>query len=195
MLPVMDGYAFMLLETAIGRCGIAWSDAGIAAVQLPEGCDDATRRRLLRRFTDAREEAPPSHLSWAIEAIRSLLSGRRTDLSGIALDMCDVPPSDRRIYDAARMIPPGETSTYGEIASQLGDRTLAREVGAALGRNPFAIVVPCHRVLAADGRPGGFSANGGVATKLRILAIEGARIGDAPTLFAELPLAVRPRRR
>ena len=94
----------------------------------------------------------------------------------------------------ARSIPPGQTLTYGEIADRLGDRRPAREVGQALGRNPFPIVVPCHRVLAADGRTGGFSAPGGVETKLRMLAIERAQPGGAPALFDDLPLAVRPRR-
>ncbi len=112
-----------------------------------------------------------------------LLDGAVTDLSSIELDMDRIPPFHRRVYQVARTISPGETMTYGEIAAQLGSAGSARAVGQALARNPFAIVVPCHRVLAAGGKVGGFSANGGATTKLRLLAIERARAGDAPMLF------------
>jgi methylated-DNA-[protein]-cysteine S-methyltransferase len=94
-----------------------------------------------------------------------------------------VPEFPRRVYEVARTIPPGGTLTYGEVAARLGDARLAREVGQALGRNPFAIIVPCHRVLAAGGMPGGFSASGGVATKMRLLSIEGARAASQLGLF------------
>jgi methylated-DNA-[protein]-cysteine S-methyltransferase len=107
----------------------------------------------------------------------ALLRGEARDLSAIALDMDGLPSFQRRVYEAARAIPPGETLSYGEVAARLGAPGSARAVGQALGRNPFAIVVPCHRVLAAGGKAGGFSANGGVATKLRLLALEGARAG------------------
>ena len=119
----------------------------------------------------------------AIEDITALLSGDRRDLSGIALDLDGVAEFPRRVYALARTIPPGQTLTYGEIASKLGDPLRAREVGQALARNPFPIVVPCHRVLAANGKSGGFSAPGGVSTKLRMLEIEGARAAGIPTLF------------
>ncbi len=124
--------------------------------------------------------------------IGRLLAGERTDLTRIALDMADVPEFHSAVYGVARTIPPGETLTYGEVAARLGDPGAARAVGQALGQNPFAIVVPCHRVLAANGRSGGFSAAGGVATKLRILSIERARTGGEPSLFdahGGLPLA------
>jgi methylated-DNA-[protein]-cysteine S-methyltransferase len=109
--------------------------------------------------------------------------------------MEDVPPFHQRVYAVARTIPPGATLSYGEIAVRLGDRGAARDVGEALGQNPFPIIVPCHRVLAAGGKVGGFSASGGVATKLRLLDIEGAQVGEAPSLFERLPLAAPPRRR
>jgi methylated-DNA-[protein]-cysteine S-methyltransferase len=119
----------------------------------------------------------------AVDAITALLRGERTDLTSVPLDMERVPEFHRRVYEAARAIPPGSTRSYGEIAKQLGEPGSARAVGQALGRNPFAIVVPCHRVLAAGGRSGGFSATGGVTTKLRMLAIEGARANGQGALF------------
>jgi len=127
----------------------------------------------------------------------ALLRGEASDLSAVALDLSGVEPFARRVYEVARTIAAGGTLTYGEIAARLGDRALARDVGQALGQNPFPLIVPCHRVLAAGGKAGGFSANGGVATKLRLLSIEGARLTDEPTLFdgdRAFGLAVKPRR-
>ncbi len=191
----MPSWEFALFDTAVGRCGIAWSGRGVAGVQLPETREGATRARLLKRYPDAREAAPPDHVRRAIDDIAGVLRGDRRDLSGISLDMEEVPRFHRRVYAVARAIPVGTTLSYGEIATRLGDRAVAREVGEALGQNPFPIIVPCHRVLAAGGKLGGFSAAGGVTTKLRLLNIEGARLSDAPTLFESLPLAARPRRR
>jgi methylated-DNA-[protein]-cysteine S-methyltransferase len=121
----------------------------------------------------------------AIDGIVALLSGTATDLSTVPLDMERVPAFDRGVYEVARTIPPGETLTYGEVAARLGDPGAAREVGGALGRNPFAVIVPCHRVIAAGGKTGGFSAPGGVTTKLRLLEIERARLRSEPTLFKQ----------
>ena len=178
---------FALFETALGACAIAWSGSGIVGVQLPEASESRSRARIQRRFAGAREAAPPPEVQHAIDSIVALLAGRRVDLSGLALDIAAVPAFDRRVYAIAREIGPGATLTYGEVAARLGDARLARDVGQALARNPFAIVVPCHRVLAADGRLGGFSASGGPATKQRLLAIEGARVGAEPGLFDDLP--------
>jgi methylated-DNA-[protein]-cysteine S-methyltransferase len=161
-----------LFDTAIGCCGIAWGPRGITGVQLPEGSAPATRARLLRRFPEAREAPPPPDTQRAIDGIVALLRGERSALDGVALDMEGVPEFNRRVYEVARTIPWGATLSYGEIAKRLGDPAAARDVGQALGRNPFAIVVPCHRVLAAGGKWGGFSARGGVATKRRLLSIE-----------------------
>jgi methylated-DNA-[protein]-cysteine S-methyltransferase len=179
----MSNVEFSLFETPIGRCAIVWGERGIFGLQLPEGDDAKARRRVARRFAEAIEAKPPSHVQRTIELIRALLAGEPIDLSEVALDMGRVAPFERQVYAIAREIPPGETLTYGEIAGRLGDRTLARDVGQAMGRNPFPIVVPCHRVVAAGGRTGGFSAPGGVETKLRILAIEGAALNDQPGLF------------
>ena len=185
--------SFTLFPTAIGHCGIAWGERGIVGVWLPETDEPGgggrrapptrTRARLLRRRPDAVDSAPPPDVRAAIEKIVALLSGERRDLADVALDLEAVPDFHRRVYAVARTIPPGQTLTYGEVASKLGDPRRAREVGQALARNPFPIVVPCHRVLAAHGRSGGFSAPGGVSTKLRLLEIEGARSPAIPTLF------------
>lgn len=191
----MSADEFALFDTSVGRCGIAWNARGIIGVQLPERHDSATRARLRRRFPDAREAPPPGHIERAIEAIVALLRGEKRDLSAVALDIAGVPEFHQRVYAVARTIPAGATLSYGEIAARLGDRGAARGVGEAMGQNPFPIIVPCHRVLAAGGKVGGFSAAGGVTTKLRLLDIEGAQVGEAPTLFDSLPLRAQPRRR
>ncbi|MGI8840516.1 MAG: methylated-DNA--[protein]-cysteine S-methyltransferase, partial [Caulobacteraceae bacterium] len=134
---------------------------------------------------------PPGAVRAAIEAMTALLAGEPRDLSPIVLDLTGVAQFDRRVHAVARAIPPGETATYGEIAARLGEPGAAREVGRALGANPFPIVVPCHRVLAAGGKAGGFSAPGGVATKARMLSIERARTSPAPLLFDSLPISVK----
>lgn len=185
---------FTLFATAVGSCGIVWSGSGIAGVQLPAGSERSTRDRLLRRYPAARETAPAAEVKRAIDDIIALLGGEPRDLRYVTIDTAAVGDFNRRVYEVARTIPAGSTLTYGEIAARLGDRNLARDVGRALGENPFPIIVPCHRVLGAGGKTGGFSAPGGVITKLRLLSIEGAQ-PDGPTLFDRLPLEVPPRRR
>jgi methylated-DNA-[protein]-cysteine S-methyltransferase len=184
---------FALFETAIGACGIVWSERGIVGVQLPEGSERAMRLRLRRRFPAAGEAAPPARVRQTMDDIVALLSGEPRDLRAAVLDSEAVPDFNRRVYDLARTIPPGSTWSYGELALRLGDRNLARDVAQSLGQNPFPIIVPCHRVMAAGGKSGGFSAPGGVRTKLRLLSIERAQPGG-PTLFADLPLVARPRK-
>lgn len=190
----MPGKGLAVFSTAIGSCGIAWGPSGVTGVQLPARTAQATREGLQRRHPDAVEAPPPPDIQQAINAIVALLQGEARDLSGIALDMADIPPFRQRLYAALRGIPAGATLSYGELAARLGDGCTARDVGEAMGQNPFPIIVPCHRVLAAGGKVGGFSAPGGVATKLRMLQIEGARVDEAPTLFDTLPL-MAPRRR
>ena len=180
---------FALFDTAIGACGVAWKGFVLTGVQLPERTPDAALARLRRRFAPATESPPPRAVQAAIEGMKALLSGEPRDLSDVELDLEAVPPFNREVYAVARGIPPGETLTYGEIAARIGQPHAAQAVGKALGQNPFPIVVPCHRVLAAGGKTGGFSADGGVRTKLRLLAIEGAVIGGQPGLFDALDRA------
>ena len=176
--------AFALFDTAIGACGVVWTPAAaITAVALPEATPEATRARLARRFPDAPEAEPPAPVEAAITRMRALLEGGKDDLADIPLDWSQVPDFDRGVLDICRAIPPGETLTYGDIARRLGDLALSRGVGQALGRNPFPIIVPCHRVLGADGKAGGFSGGSGVETKLKMLTIEQAKTSAGPTLF------------
>lgn len=185
---------FTLFETAIGACGLVWRGERIVGVFLPDQDADATRRRARARYPDAVESPPPPGLAAVVAGIIALMRGEKVDLSAAPLDLDRIPPFHRRVYERVRRIPPGQTMTYGQVAAELGEpREAARAVGEAMGRNPFPILMPCHRVLAANGRPGGFSAPGGLDTKLRMLAIEGAGVGESPSLFGALPLAVRPR--
>lgn len=192
MNPVDNSSGFALFPTAIGPCGMAWAGATILATHLPDTSDEATREQLKRRSGVTQERHPSVEARSAIAAITALLEGARVDLGFIACDFSRLDPFSANVYRIARAIPPGETLTYGAIAAELGDKRLAQAVGHALGRNPWPIIVPCHRVLGANNRLTGFSASGGTRTKLRMLAIEGARLGEAPTLFGDLPLALRP---
>lgn len=172
-----------LFDSPIGRCGVAWRGSGIVGLLLPDGTDVRTLSVLRERFPGASETTPPSDVGRALDDIVALLRGEPKPLDTIALDMDGVPPFHRRVYEVARTILPGSTLTYGDIATRLGMRGSARAVGQALGKNPFPIVVPCHRVLAAGGKMGGFSAYGGTTTKLRLLEIEGVRIPVQRSLF------------
>jgi O-6-methylguanine DNA methyltransferase len=169
---------YTLFDTALGSCVIAWSDAGVVALQLPEASIMKSRERICRRFPLVCETVPASQIRRAILQLCALLVGEESDLTGIALDMRGIPEFYRRVYALTRRVHVGDTTTYGKLAEQLGSVGAARAVGQALGRNPFALIVPCHRVLAADGSLGGFSAHGGIRVKQRLLAIEGVRLAD-----------------
>lgn len=176
-----------LVPTPLGPAALLWGEAGLAGTQLPGTDAAATRAALRRRWPAAREAPLPPGWQGLADGIARLLAGAPADFADAPLDWSRASPGDRAVLEEARRIPRGETSTYGAIAASLGDPALARAVGAALGRNPWPVVVPCHRVLAAHGRPGGFSAPGGAATKLRLLALEGA-FRDRPALpFDDLP--------
>jgi methylated-DNA-[protein]-cysteine S-methyltransferase len=175
--------AFCVFDTAIGACGLAWSEQGVAGAQLPEGDEEGTRARMRRRFPQAVEAEPPPAMQAVVARMCALLSGQPDPLLDVVLDMTGVPQFQQRVYEVTRAIPPGRTLTYGEVAAELGEPGAARAVGQALGHNPFAPIVPCHRVLAAGIGAGGFSAEGGVATKLRMLQIEKAQLGREPGLF------------
>lgn len=175
---------YALFDTAIGFAGLAWGERGLVGVHMPERDPETARRSFLRRFPDAAEAPVPAGLDKTVQDIRALLRGEKPDLRHAPLDLSRTPQFHARVYAIARAIPPGETLTYGDIAAKLGDKLLARDVGQALGKNPWPIVVPCHRVTAAGGKPGGFSARGGVNTKLKLLGIEGARAAAQTDLFA-----------
>ena len=176
---------YTLFETAIGRAGLAWNARGLVAVQPPEAAEAATRDRLRRRAPGAVEAAPTAEMAQAIADLCALLAGDRRDLSWIPLDPEGVPHFHQRVYEVTRGIAPGQTLTYGKIATRLGAPGSARAVGQALGHNPWPLVVPCHRVLGAGNAMVGFSAHGGAVLKRRLLGIEGARLSDALSLFGD----------
>jgi len=189
----MAGRGYSVFDTTVGRCGIAWGHAGVVGVHLPEAREIETRRRMLRQYPDARELRPPPEVEMVVEGIVALLRGQPADFTDIALDMQGISPFNRRVYDFTRTIPRGETLTFAEVAKRLGASGASHAVGQAIVRNPFTILVPCHRVLPAAGEADGFCANGGVVSKRRLLSLEGALAGKAPTLFDVL-LAVAPPR-
>lgn len=182
-----------LFETAIGNCALVWQGDRILGSQLPEVDANGARRRLERRFDGLSEAEPTSMVEAAVGDIRALLSGEARSLLHLPIAIETVSAFARSVYEIALSIPPGETLTYGEVARRIGDPGAARAVGVALGHNPWPIIVPCHRVLAAGGRTGGFSARGGIETKLKVLTIERARTTAEPALFEALPLQSRPR--
>ena len=172
----MSTVGYASFDTAVGCCAVAWSDGGITGVWLPATSLAATLRQVQRRHPDAVEAPPPHDVARAIDAMTRLLDGDDVDLRDIAVDLTGVPEFHRQVYAVARELGPGVTTTYGDVARRVGQAAAAQAVGQALGANPVPIIVPCHRVVGADGRNGGFSAPGGVDTKLRMLAIEGAAL-------------------
>ncbi|MCS3522060.1 methylated-DNA--[protein]-cysteine S-methyltransferase [Bradyrhizobium elkanii] len=190
----MAGRGYTIFDTAIGRCGIAWGELGVAGVQLPELREIETRKRLFKLYPDAREMRPPKEIAVAIEGIAATLRGGIEDLAGVALDMSGIPAFNARVYQFVRTIPRGETRTYEEVASALRASGAVYSVAQALGRNPFMIMVPCHRVLEAGNYADRISPNGGSISKRRLLSIEGAQPTTSKTLFdVLLPVArLRP---
>jgi len=189
----MAGLGYAVFDTAIGRCGIGWSDRGIVGVQLPEAREIDTRRRLFRLFPEARELRPPLNTELAIEGIVALLRGGGSDLTDVTLDTTGVIPFSQRVYEFTRAIPRGETRTYAEVAASLGVPGALHSVTQALAKNPFMIIVPCHRVLEVANSPDKISRNGGAISKRRLLSIEGTRQPMGQTLFDVLLPAAPPR--
>jgi methylated-DNA-[protein]-cysteine S-methyltransferase len=187
------GRGYTVFDTGIGRCGIAWGDDGVIGVQLPEAREIETRRRLFRLYPDARELHPPLNVEIAIDGIVALLRGNPSDFSDVALDMKGIPAFNARVYQFTRTIPRGETRTYGEVAATLRASGAAHSVAQAISRNPFMIIVPCHRVLEAGSYADKISPNGGSISKRRLLSIEGAGSLSSKTLF-EVLLPVAPPR-
>jgi methylated-DNA-[protein]-cysteine S-methyltransferase len=189
----MAGRAYAVFDTAIGRCGIVWSNAGVVAVQLAEAREIDTRRRIYQAHPDAREQRPSFDAALAIEGIAASLHGENAGLADISLDMSGVPAFNRRVYELTRAIPRGETRTYNEIAKSARASGATHAVAQAIVRNPFMIIVPCHRVLEAGNYADKISAYGGAISKRRLLSIEGAHPTASKTLF-EVLLPVAPPR-
>ena len=165
---------YLIFDTAGGFCGIAWNDAGITRFQLPTKSAEATERILLRHVLGAKPGAPTPEVTEAVAAVRRYFEGEETDFSSVKLDLGEQDPFFERVYAAARRVGWGHTTTYGALANELGaGPEAARDVGQAMAKNPVALIIPCHRVLAAGGKVGGFSAPGGSAAKIRMLALEG----------------------
>ena len=171
-----------LFDTAIGECGVAWNARGLTGVQLPEKDRGQTELRLEVKCRSTHADDVPLWIQSVISDIQRYLAGQPVDFSAIAVDLDSVDDYRRKLYAALREIGFGCTTTYGELAKQLGatDWEGARDVGEAMGRNPVPIVIPCHRVLAAGGKLGGFSAYGGPTTKQKLLALEGVSLGKEP---------------
>src|SRR5580692_5652336 len=178
----MLGRAYTIFDTAIGRCGIAWGPSGIVGVQLPEAREIETRKRLFLLYPEARETRPAPGVEAAIEGIVALLRGETGDFSEVTLDMGGIHVFDQRVYQTTSRIPRGETLTYNEIAVRLGASGAVRSVAQAIARNPFVIIVPCHRVLEAGSYTDKMSPHGGVISKRRLLSIEGAGNPNSKTL-------------
>lgn len=175
---------YRLFDTAVGRCAAVWRDALIVRVLLPAASAHRMRAVIARSFPGAVEGAAPPPIAAVIENIVALCRGEATTFDAAPLDRSLIEPFAARVYGALEKVGFGETTTYGAIAEALGDKGLSRAVGAALGANPFPIIIPCHRVTAANGAMGGFSAPGGAATKRKLLEIEGAFAAEKLPLFA-----------
>ena len=170
-------HRYYLFETAAGFCAIAWSDTGITRFQLPTSSAEATERKLRRRLPDATRDTPPSEVVAAVAAATRYFAGEKVDFSDVPIDLGEQDELFEKIYAAVRSLAWGETTTYGWLAKALGvGPEAARDVGQAMAKNPVPLIIPCHRVLAAGGKLGGFSAPGGSATKQRMLELEGVRL-------------------
>lgn len=174
---------FTLFETVVGRCALLWRGAQLTGLVLPAATDDAMRKAVARRDAKATEAPPPAFAQEAIARVQELCAGKARAFDDMALDRSAIEPFANRVYDILLRTPFGATTSYGAIAAELGDKALSRAVGAALGANPFPIIIPCHRVIGADGKLGGFSAPGGADTKKRLLEIEGAFAAEKLPLF------------
>jgi methylated-DNA-[protein]-cysteine S-methyltransferase len=180
---------YHVFETAGGFCGIAWNSVGITRFQLPARSAQATERNLLRRLHNAEPGTPPPEVAQAVAAVRQYFAGEKVDFSAIAIDLDVKDEFFRRVYALVRRVSWGDTTTYGAVAKELGaGPEAARDVGQAMAKNPVPLIIPCHRVLAAGGKVGGFSAPGGVTSKIRMLELEGICAGPPPSAQGALGL-------
>jgi methylated-DNA-[protein]-cysteine S-methyltransferase len=169
---------YQVFETAMGYCAIAWSETGVARFQLPVKSAEAADRLMRRRAAGAEPGALPQDIAAVVAAAKRYFHGEETDFSQVKLDLAGGDAFFAWIYAALRQVGWGRTTTYGALATEVGaGREAARDVGEAMARNPAPLIIPCHRVLAAGGKIGGFSAPGGSTTKIRMLELEGVRVG------------------
>jgi methylated-DNA-[protein]-cysteine S-methyltransferase len=170
--------SYHVFETTMGFCAIAWSDAGVARFQLPAKTADAAERLMRRRAFGAEPGAPPESIAAVVEAAKRYFAGEEMDFSQVQVDLAGQDAFFAQIYGALRQVGWGRTTTYGALAKEVGaGREAARDVGEAMAKNPAPLIIPCHRVLAAGGKIGGFSAPGGSKTKARMLELEGVHVG------------------
>lgn len=163
---------YTLFDSPVGPIGLVWTKQGLKALLLPEKTRRATELEIQKRYPSAGPKTSSSQIQRIIRQIQGLLAGKPETFSRVTLDLSSVSVFYRSVYEAARAIPPGQTQSYGQIAQALGKKGAARAVGQALGRNPIAIIIPCHRVLGQNGAIGGFSAPGGTKTKVQLLELE-----------------------
>jgi len=188
--PTARGAGYCVFDTQLGVCGIAWSERGLTRLQLPEADPQATMRRLRAGAGGEApsSEPPPRWVAGLIGELRRYFAGERVEFTDVAIDLAGANEFQHKLYDLTRAVGWGRTTTYGELARQAGDPGASRAVGQAMGHNPVPIIIPCHRVLAAGRKIGGFSAYGGAVTKERLLALEGVYPGDGtPPLPGLLP--------
>ena len=179
-MQVSASSGHMVFETALGFVGIAWSEAGLTRLSLFQRDGTLVERRLERLGAMDGKADAPAWVEALVRDIRAYAEGEDIDFSGVPVDLSGIDDFRLAIYDAARKLGFGETTTYGELAKRAGHAGLPRETGQALGSNPVPLVIPCHRILATGGKIGGFSAPGGSATKEKMLKLEGVRVGPAP---------------
>lgn len=178
--------SFAVFETPIGACGIAWSSRGVVRFLLPEATAAATEERMRAVCPEALPATPRGWVAALVEKVKRHLAGEAEDFSEVPLDASGLPPFHAAVYEALRKVPAGATTTYGALARKIGGSTgAARAVGTAMAKNPYALLVPCHRVVGSDGKLHGFSAPGGLTTKAKLLAIEGRPAAEQVSLFGE----------
>lgn len=168
---------YQILETAAGWCGIAWNEAGIVRFTLPTSSEASAERLMLRRMPEITRAEPPAEIEKTVADVQRYFAGEEIDFSDARLDLGQQDAFSAKVYDLVRQLGWGEATTYGAVAKQLGaGPEAARDVGQAMANNPIPLIVPCHRVLAAGRKIGGFSAPGGSETKRRMLEMEGVEV-------------------
>lgn len=173
-------HCYLVFETAGGYCAIAWNSAGITRFQLPTQTAEASERNLLRRLPAAQAATAPAEVMEVVATVRRYFDGEKVDFSDVRVDLAGHEALLKQIYASTRRVGWGQTTTYGTLAKELGaGPEVARDVGQAMAKNPVPLIIPCHRVLAAGGKIGGFSAPGGSSAKLRMLELEGVRVGPS----------------